>query len=87
MPCLGNSDDHCCYLKGKACPFLEYNTVPGRKWACGLMRRFGDWDEVLASDEYIGTVAPVFEPLGMNCKDWPDGTGANHYTCEECGVT
>lgn len=86
MPCNGNRDDHCCHLKGADCPFLEENTVSGRRWACGLFRKLQDWTEVITSDEYKKIVAPIFEPLGMNCKDWPDGVGSNSYTCKECGV-
>ena len=48
------------------------------------MNEMQDWDEVIASGRYQAVVAPVFEPLGMNCKDWPDGLGANSYYCEEC---
>jgi hypothetical protein len=48
------------------------------------MNEMQDWDEVIASERYQSVVAPVFEPLGMNCKDWPDGLGANSYYCEEC---
>jgi hypothetical protein len=50
--CSGNSKDHCCYVDGKPCQFLEKDTVPGRKWACGLRRRFGNWGDVHQSDEY-----------------------------------
>ena len=86
MPCLGNRDDHCCWIKGTPCPHLEENTVEGRRWACGLRRKLGNWDDVITSPEYLADVAPHFEPKGMNCRDWPDGTGGNAYTCAECGV-
>ena len=86
MPCSGTADDHCCYLKGQRCPFSEDNTLPDRRWVCGLRRKLGNWDDVLASDEYMTVVAPVFEPLGINCRDWPDGEGANSAVCGECGV-
>ena len=85
MPCLGTKDDHCCYVNGKACCFLEENTVPGRRWACGLRRELGDWDLVIASDRYQQAVAPYFGE--MNCRDWPDATsGPNSFVCEHCGV-
>jgi hypothetical protein len=82
MPCKGNREDHCCHLKGTRCPFLEENVMIGRRWACGLYLKLQDWNKVIMSDEYKKTVAPIFEPLGMNCRDWPDGTGANAYECE-----
>lgn len=85
MPCHGNRDDHCCYVRGQPCQFVEKNTVEGRRWACGLRRELGDWDEVLASDRYQTHVAPYFTN-GMNCRDWPDGNGANKGVCDECGL-
>lgn len=85
MPCFGNGDDHCCYVAGKACPFLEENTVPGRRWACGLRRELGDWDLVISDVRYKLNVAPHFG--AMNCRDWPDGKGVNSAHCEQCGVT
>lgn len=87
MPCLGNREDHCCWIAGVACPHLEENTVEGRRWACGIYRKLQDWDAVIISKEYLADVAPTFEPLGMNCRDWPDGADGNSYTCDECGVT
>ena len=73
--CTGNGEDHCCYFKGKACPELEENTVPGRRWACGLYRKTGDWDNVIASDRYKEAVQPLWDSIpalkGMNCRDWP----------------
>jgi hypothetical protein len=83
MPCLGNSKDHCCYLAGTPCKYVEENTVPGRRWACGLRRELGDWDAVLASDRYQADIEPHFGPQGINCKDWPE---ANHAFCGDCGV-
>jgi len=80
MRCLGNTPDHCCYLDSKPCPHLEENTVEGRRWACGLRRKLGNWDDVLESKEYKADVLPVFGPIGINCKDWPKG---KH--CGECG--
>lgn len=83
MSCRGNAEDHCCYVKGERCRFSEDNTVEGRRWACGLRRELGDWDLVLKDERYIEFVAPVFEPLGVNCRDWPDaGKGQR---CGLCG--
>jgi hypothetical protein len=50
--CHGNAEEHCCYVAGEVCPYLEENTVSGRRWACGLLRRLGSWDAVNRSDEY-----------------------------------
>jgi len=86
LPCAGNNKDHCCYVNGEPCPYLEENTVEGRHWACGLRRELGNWDAVLASDRYQKAVAPTFDPLGMNCRDWPDGTGGNFSACKLCGA-
>ena len=83
MPCLGNAPDHCCYVNGIDCKFLEVNTVEGRKWACGLRRELGDWDLVLDDPRYQEHVQPVFGEL--NCRDYPDGEGINRGICKECG--
>jgi len=83
MPCNGNRDDHCCYVNGNACRFLEMDTVPDRKWVCGLRRELGDWDLVIEDQRYLEHVAPVFGE--MNCRDWPDGEGVNHGVCSDCG--
>ena len=76
--CDGNTPDHCCYLGERGvCPFLEEDTVPGRRWACGLMREHNDWDKVLADQRYIDVVVPFsdeyMERLGVfySCKSWP----------------
>jgi hypothetical protein len=47
------------------------------------MRELQDWDLVITSDRYQKDVAPYFDPLGINCKDWPD---ANHIYCGSCGI-
>lgn len=83
MPCHGNAETHCCWLGGVVCPYLEENTMPDRRWACGLMRKHKDWDSVLSSKEYRKTVAPVLEPFGHTCKDWPDKPAGSR--CHDCG--
>lgn len=83
MPCLGNSVDHCCYVNGVACEFLEKHTVEGRVWACGLRRELGNWDAVITDSRYLEKVDPYFGE--MNCKDWPDGEGKNRGKCADCG--
>lgn len=72
MECHGLGEEHCCYLDGEVCPFLEEGTVPGRRWACGLYRELGSWDAVHNSATYRDTVAPVVLRLAnANCGDWP----------------
>ena len=83
MPCAGNSETHCCWLEGQECRYVEENTVPGRRWACGLMRRYGSWGAVLASPEYHADVAPILAPWGYTCKDWPAEPAGS--VCADCG--
>lgn len=75
MKCHGNGDDHCCWFNGEVCQFLEENTVPGRRWACGLHRKYGGWEGALASPEYIQHVQIKYDTIpqlqGLNCRDWP----------------
>ena len=81
MKCLGrNLDDHCCYLKGKVCQFLEENTEPGFRWSCGLRRELGSWDAVLADPRYQ-PIKEHFAPNGYDCKTWP-----GKFRCTTCGV-
>ena len=82
--CNGNSDDHCCYIKGKQCKHLEENTVPGRRWACGLFRIFGSWGAVHESDGYLTDVKPDLEDIigDTNCGDWP----RSGERCATCGA-
>ena len=80
----GNTLDHCCWLAGKPCTYLETDTVLGRKWACGLRRKYGDWDKALESKEYQNTIEPHFGPQGVNCRDWPDL--AKGQSCGDCGL-
>jgi len=82
--CKGNNKDHCCWFAGKPCQYLEENTVPDRRWVCGLRREYGDWDRAIASEEYQSTIEPHFGPQGVNCKDWPDLEKGQ--SCGECGL-
>ena len=77
-PCHGNTSDHCCYFDNRVCKYLEENTLPDRRWVCGLMREHQDWDKVLADTRYKQDVLPLLEQhvwpyYGVNytCKDWP----------------
>ena len=74
MICHGNNEYHCCTFAGIDCKYLEENTVPGRRWACGLYRKYGGWDNTFNSREYLKDVAPKFKNgIGgaYNCRDWP----------------
>ena len=82
--CNGNNKDHCCWIAGKPCAYLEEKTVKGRRWVCGLRRKYRSWDKAIASEEYQTVIEPHFGPQGVNCKDWPDLTKGQF--CGECGV-
>ena len=58
----GDHDNHCCYLHGKVCDFLETNNVPGRNYVCGLRRELGSWDAVNADSRY--------QPIGEHWAKW-----------------
>lgn len=78
--CHGNGEDHCCYVDGKVCPFLEENTVSGRRWACGLLRELGTWTAVHGDERYLAEVRPAWDRNGVqDCGDWRgplrDGSG------------
>ncbi len=72
--CTGNSTEHCCWINGVVCPYLEENTVEGRRWACGLLRKLGSWEAVYDSSEYqTSDAAAMFTAVwpGFGCGDWP----------------
>lgn len=74
MKCHGNGADHCCYLgKYGPCEHIEENTVPGRRWSCGLFRVLGSWEAVHADARYLKDVKPKLEDigLGVDCGEWP----------------
>ena len=75
MACLGrNNKDHCCYVNGKPCQFLEENTEQGFRWTCGLRRKLGSWDAVLKHRSY--------QPLKQHFAQW--GYDCASYVCYEC---
>ncbi len=82
--CTGNSEGHCCWVNGEVCPYLEENTVKGRRWVCGLLVKFGSWEEVYKSESYKTDVKqPLMDRLGVPCGEWPP----KGEVCAECGIT
>lgn len=72
--CHGLGDEHCCWIGGVPCPFLEEGTVEGRRWVCGLLRELGSWDAVYEDERYrAADVAAWFAENypGFGCGDWP----------------
>jgi len=80
MECFGrNLNDHCCYIEGKQCPFLEENTERGQRWSCQLRRETGSWDAAIADPRYTdGEKSPgrFFSRFSYkNCRD---------FQCKDC---
>lgn len=70
MHCHGNGE-HCCYVAGEVCRYLEENTVEGRRWACGLRRKYGSWEGVHSDPGYLAHVKPAWEANGVrDCGDF-----------------
>jgi len=85
MQCKGrNLDEHCCWLSGRVCQFLEENTEPGFRWSCGLRRELGNWDAVIIDRRYQQHVAPNIRTKGANCRDYPSSTAGG--PCQLCGA-
>lgn len=84
MICHGNSEDHCCWLSGEVCQFLEEGTVPGRRWACKLRRELGSWDAVHRNAQYLVYIKPKLEAasISVDCGDWPQKANTH---CTICG--
>lgn len=72
--CHGNGKKHCCWIEGEVCEYLEENTVPGRRWACGLYREMGSWDAVHKSKEHKDLRNKTWKgtkAYKLLCGDWP----------------
>ena len=78
--------DHCCWFRGEICQYLKKSDHPDYEWACSLREKYGSWDEVHKSPEYIKDVRDKMhqiEPGGVDCGDYPMGHVCN--TCGEVG--
>lgn len=85
MKCRGrNLEEHCCWVNGNPCPYLEENTEPGFRWSCGLRRELGSWDAVLEDPRYVNDIMPLHRAPGMNCRDWPEPSAGG--PCNLCGA-
>lgn len=83
--CDRTTSDHCCWLRGKECRFLEKD-VGGVRWTCGLRRELGSWDRVHTDPRYLEHVRPFwvsFRPE-LDCGTWP-GPGEWCATCNAVG--
>lgn len=71
LECHGNGEEHCCWVDGEVCRYLEVDTVPGRHWVCGVRRRYDTWEEAHQDPGYIENVHSVWERTGTaDCGDW-----------------
>ncbi len=78
--CHGNQPDHCCWVDGERCPYLEEATVPDRRWVCGLRRELGSWEAVHADPRYA-PIQAVWDRVGIeSCGAWGPGTGQCCYS-------
>jgi hypothetical protein len=70
---------------------LEENTVPGRRWACGLFRELGDWNSVIADRRYKNIVVSLWNTIpecrGKNftCENYPNGLPEVKVNQIDCG--
>ena len=83
MECYGRNlktDNHCCFVNGEPCKFLEENTEAGQRWTCQLRRETGSWDGAIADPRYFeepNSPGEAFKDTPYkNCRD---------YQCRECG--
>jgi len=78
MRCLGTPEQHCCWVDGNECQFLQKDPM-----ACQLRSELGSWDAVYQDPRYQDHVQPMFDRIapGKGCGDWPIGT------CATCGIT
>lgn len=84
----GTASDHCCWLGlvGK-CPYVKEGSKADFNWACSLREKYGSWDAVYTSAEYLKHIQPFWDAYripDLACGAWPiKGTTCN--TCGEVG--
>jgi len=84
--CGTNPKDHCCWFKGVPCKYVKESSHPDFYWACSLREKYGSWEKMYESEEYIRDVKEKVNkvwPGGLDCGDWPQGRKCN--TCGEEG--
>lgn len=59
----GADGDHCCYWDGVKCEYLVEHQA-GRRYACGLLLKFGSWSAMNASPDYAA-VGQFWESAGL----------------------
>ena len=65
------SSDHCCYIEGQPCPYLQVNGPTGRRFACALRAELGDWALVHQDPRYLADVKPHWVERGVtDCGPW-----------------
>lgn len=71
----GADGGHCCWVNGKVCKYLEISTVPGRRFACGLRRELGSWEEVHKDPRYQ-PIQEHWDKVGIeSCGAWQPSVG------------
>lgn len=94
MPCPRNTDDHCCYISGRVCPFLtDLGEGLDPRWSCGLRAELGSWEAVHVDARYLEVVRPEWNKINRadgssmpDCGDWPR-PGEQCATCGTVGVS
>lgn len=85
MSKCGKTEEHCCWLFGEVCQYLERNPEGSEYiWSCGLRKMANSWDEVYEMDQYKMNVKPKIEQMGypdIGCGDWPPAGKK----CNDCG--
>ena len=84
MKCFGRNiskdSNHCCWINGVECPFLERGTEKGQLYSCQLRREGGSWAAAIADRRYTETPESpgnVFAKFGYDCET---------FQCPECGM-
>lgn len=83
MKKCGTADKHCCWFQGEECVFVEPSNRENYKWQCALKVKYGTWEAVHESPEYLESIKPKMLDVGYscNCGDWPIAG----VSCNDCG--
>lgn len=83
----GTAKEHCCMFNGVECPFVAPAARERFEWQCNLKVKYGTWEEVHNSPEYLTFIKDQFVKIGrpdMDCGDYPI-KGEKCHTCGRVG--
>lgn len=72
----GPDGDHCCWVNGAVCDYLDIGVHPTRRFSCRLRTELGSWVKVHADPRYQPIQAAWDQTQTVaSCGDWQPDPG------------